>query len=117
MPKAQPLCTGARSNLGDRVLGKVEKNSFIALLGKGEHSRLLPLKTMCTNQGGFAEEFYGNGSRVGLLIRLGCMQGLGSLILFQVIFLMNFLVPLVWPQMVSSGLKNANIFICWVLIL
>jgi len=33
--KAQPLCTGAEMNLGDKVWGEVEKNSFIALLGKG----------------------------------------------------------------------------------
>ena len=26
MPKTQPLCTSAESNLGDRVLGKVENN-------------------------------------------------------------------------------------------
>ena len=47
MPKAWPLCTGAELNLGDRVLGEVEKKSFIALPGKGGHSRILPLKTMC----------------------------------------------------------------------
>ena len=29
-------------NLGDRVLGEPEKNSFIALPGKGGHSRLMP---------------------------------------------------------------------------
>ena len=33
---------GAKLNLGDRVLGELEKNSFIALLGKGGHSRLVP---------------------------------------------------------------------------
>ena len=42
MPKAEPLCTSAKLNLRDRVLGKVEKNRFIALPGKGDHSRLLP---------------------------------------------------------------------------
>ena len=71
-----PLCTGAKSNLRDRVLGEVEKNSFIALPGKGGHNGLLPLKTMCPNPGEFGEEFYGNGSRAGLLTRLGCVQGL-----------------------------------------
>ena len=44
MPKTWPLCTSAESNLGDRVLGEVEKNSFIALPGKGGHSRLRPQK-------------------------------------------------------------------------
>ena len=29
-------------NLRDRVLGEVEKNSFIALPGKGGHSRSVP---------------------------------------------------------------------------
>ena len=42
MPKTEPLCTSTKLNLKDRVLGKVEKNSFIALPGKGDHSRLLP---------------------------------------------------------------------------
>ena len=40
--KAWPLCTSAKSNLRDRVLGEVEKNSVIALPGKGGHNRLLP---------------------------------------------------------------------------
>ena len=30
----RPLCTSAESNLGDRVLGEVEKNSVFALVGK-----------------------------------------------------------------------------------
>ena len=76
MPKA--LCTSAKLNLGDRVWGEVEKNSFIALPGKRGHSGLLPQKTMCPNPGGFEEEFYSSGSRVGLLIRLECVQGLHS---------------------------------------
>ena len=89
MLRSQPLCTNAESNLGDRVLGEVEKNSFIALPGKDGYSRLLPSKTMCRNPAEFGEEFYGNGSRVGLLIRLGCVQGLHSfnLILGNLFFL------------------------------
>lgn len=46
------LNTAAKSNLGDRVLGKVEKNSFIAciaLLDKGGHGGLVPQK-LCLNQ-------------------------------------------------------------------
>ena len=69
MPKTQPLCTGAKSSLGDRVLGEVEKNSFIALPGKGGHSGPVPSKTVCPYLawgGGFGEEFYSNGLRVGL---------------------------------------------------
>ena len=68
MPKTQPLCTGAESNLRDRGLGEVGKNSFIVLPGKGGH--LMPLKTVCPNPGGFGEEFYSSGSRAA------CAQGL-----------------------------------------
>ena len=94
MPKARPLCTSAKSSHRDRVLGEVEKNSFIALPGKGGHSELLPWKTVCHNPGGFDEEFYGNSSRVGLLTRLGCVQGLrwsGLLILMSFSGLFNLL--------------------------
>ena len=34
VPKTQSLCSGAQLNLGDRILGEVEKNSFFALPGK-----------------------------------------------------------------------------------
>ena len=51
MPKAQPLGTGAEANLRDGVLGEVEKTSFIALPGKGGHSRLLPQKLCVPTQG------------------------------------------------------------------
>ena len=44
--KTQPLCTSAELNLRDRVLGEVEKNSFIALPGKGGHRGFLPQKTV-----------------------------------------------------------------------
>ena len=67
---------GIESNLRDRVLSEVlEKNSFIALPGKGGHSGLVPLKTVCPNLGGFGEEFYSNGSRAGLLIRIRVCAG------------------------------------------
>ena len=92
MPKAWPLCTGAESDLGDRVLGDVEKNSFIPLPGKGGHSRLLPSKTTCPKPGGFDEEFYSSSSRVGLLTRLGSEQGLHSSSLFSG----NLLHELLW---------------------
>ena len=42
MVKAQSLCMVAESNLGDRVLGKVGKDSCITLPGKGGDTRLLP---------------------------------------------------------------------------
>ena len=75
MLKTWPLCTSTELKLGDRVLDEVEKNSFIALPGKGGHSRLMPLKTVCPNLEGFGEEFYSNGSRVGLLIRIRVCAG------------------------------------------
>ena len=40
--EVQPLYPGTELNLGDRVLGAVEKDSFTALPGKGGHSRLMP---------------------------------------------------------------------------
>ena len=75
MLKTQPLCTGAKSNPRDRILGEVEKNSFIVLPGKGGHSRLMPLKTVCPNPGGFGVEFYRSSSRVELLIRIRVCAG------------------------------------------
>ena len=35
MPKAWPLCTSVKSNLGDRVLDEVEKNSLLLCQAKG----------------------------------------------------------------------------------
>ena len=74
--KISTLCTGVQLNLGDRVLGKVEKSDFIALLGKRGHNGLMPLKTVCLNLGGFGEEFYSSGSRVELLTRMRVCTGL-----------------------------------------
>ena len=42
--KIRPLYTSTEFNLGDRVLTEVEKNSFIALSGKGGHSGLISSK-------------------------------------------------------------------------
>ena len=61
MPKAWPLYSSDKSNLRGRVLGEVEKNSFITLLSKGRHSGLCPSKTVCSKLGEFGEEFYSNG--------------------------------------------------------
>ena len=41
-----PLFAGAKLKLRDRVLGKEEKNSFIALPGKGGSGQADALKTM-----------------------------------------------------------------------
>lgn len=74
MPKLG-LCACARLNLRDRVLSEIENDSFIALLGKGGHSGLM-LKTVCPNMGvRFGEEFYSDGSRSRLLIRMGVCAG------------------------------------------
>ena len=43
----RPLYTGARLNLGDRVLGEVEINSFIALPGKAGPQWANAFKTVC----------------------------------------------------------------------
>ena len=56
------LYTGAKSHLGDRVLDKVEKESFITLPGKGGHSGLLPRKTL-SPLGEDNEKFYSSGSK------------------------------------------------------
>ena len=66
--KAQPLCTGAKLDLGDKVLGEVEKNTFIVLSGKEGHSRANGSK-LYPNPEGFCGEFYNNDLRAGLLIR------------------------------------------------
>ena len=67
-------------NLGDWVLGQVEKNSFIALPSKGGYSRPLLSNTVCPNPGGFGEGFIAP-ILMGLLIRLGYMNPAHTLIL------------------------------------
>ena len=57
MPKTRPLCTGAQLNLGDKVLGEVEKNSFTALPGKGRHSGLMPQKLCVPTQDDLVRSF------------------------------------------------------------
>ena len=63
MPKAQLLCTPVPNQIS--ILSEVEKNSLIALPGKGGHSWLLPLKTLYPNPGGFDKEFCNNWSFLG----------------------------------------------------
>ena len=46
MLKTRPVWATAKSNLRDRVFGEVEKNNFIALPGRGGHSRLV-LQKLC----------------------------------------------------------------------
>ena len=45
-----PLCAVTELNLGNRVLGEEEKNSFIALPTKGNHSGLMPSKSCVLSQ-------------------------------------------------------------------
>ena len=59
-------------NLGDRVLAQSEKNSFIALPGRGGHSGLLPSK-LCSHLEGVVRSFTGmvqrgRGQLVGILL-------------------------------------------------
>ena len=70
MQKSASLCTDAKSNLRHRVLGEVEKDSFITLPGKGVHRGILLRNPMCSSSGEFGEEFHGKGWRVDLLIRV-----------------------------------------------
>ena len=84
MPKTHPLHTGAKSNLRDRVLGEIEKNSFIALSGK--EGRKLCVSIMED----LVRSCYSNDGRIGLLRRIKCVQGLNSFILISGDFLKCF---------------------------
>ena len=44
MPKTRPLGTRAYSNLGERGLGEIEEDSFIALQAKGDTADSCPIK-------------------------------------------------------------------------
>lgn len=70
MLKTWPLCTGAKLNLGDRVLDKIEKNSLIVFLGKVGHRGLLPLETVCPILKGLMRGFMAV-VLMGLLTRFG----------------------------------------------
>ena len=95
MLKTRPLCTGTESNLRDRVLGEIEKKSFI-LPSKGEHSGLMSQKLCVPTQEDSVRSFIPS-SRVGLLTSFRCMQGLHS---FNPASGMK----------VSAGMKNVNTF-------
>ena len=73
MPKAQPLCTCARSNLRDRVLCEEGKIALLLCQAKRNTLGSCCPKTMCSNRGGFDEEFYSK-----VLTRVGCVLGLHS---------------------------------------
>ena len=56
MLKTRPLCTSAELNLGDRVLGEVEKNSFIASPGKEGTQQAHALKNCVSQPRGIWQE-------------------------------------------------------------
>ena len=57
MPKTRSLCPSAELNRGDRVLGEVEKNSFIALPGKGGYGGLMTQKLCVPTQRDLVRSF------------------------------------------------------------
>ena len=56
-------------------MGEVEKQSFIALPGKGGHTGFVPSQVVYPSLGGVGEEFYSDGSRMELLIRTEVCAG------------------------------------------
>ena len=60
------------SNLRDRILGEIGKNTFISVPGKVGHSGLVPQNYVLQPRG-FGEDLDSKGSRVGLLIRSWCV--------------------------------------------
>ena len=77
---------------------------------KGDTEGCCPGK-LCPNLWECGEEFYSNSSREGLLIRLGCVEGLHSFNLASdsLLILMNFQVPLILPLLILmsfSGFYN-----------
>ena len=65
------------NQISETVLREVEKNSFIALPGKGGHSGWCPEKLYVPTREDLVRsfKFYSNGSRVGLLIRIRVCAG------------------------------------------
>ena len=84
--------TAAKSNLGDRVLGEVEKNTVGLFLcqTKGDTVGSYLTKTIFPSLGRYDDEFYSNVPRIGLLKNLGCVQGLHSFNLVSENLLMSF---------------------------
>ena len=57
MPKSQLLCTLVPNQTLETGLGEEEKNSFIALLGKGGQQQANALKTVCPALEGLVRSF------------------------------------------------------------
>ena len=72
--KNSSLCALVPNQISEIVVGEVEKNSFIALPGKGGHSGCVPSK-LCVPTWRGGSEFCSNGSRVELLIRIRVCAG------------------------------------------
>ena len=71
---------------------------------------------MCPNPGGFGEEFYSNSSRVGLLIRLGCVQVLHSFNLVSGnLFFLKF-IYFIYLFLAALGLLWVFVTVCMLLI-
>ena len=71
------LCTNVESNLGGRVWGEVEKNTFISLPGKGGRARSC-LKNCVSTWEDLVRNFI-DDLRVGLLIRIRVCAGSAGL--------------------------------------
>ena len=103
LPDAEtwPLCTSAKLNLG---------NSFWRFAWQRGTQQAPALKNCMSHLGGSGEESYSNNSKVVLLIRLGCVQGLYSFTSVSGNLLISFSVLLIWPQVVFSRVKNSDSF-------
>ena len=74
--KTWPLCTSAKSSLRDRVLGEVERNSFVVFARQRGTPWAHALQNLgVPTWGGFGEEFLSNGFSVELLIRIRVFAG------------------------------------------
>ena len=93
MPKTWPLCTSAKLNLGDEFWVKQKRISLLLCQVKGDIVGLCPQK-LCVPTQGFGEEFYSNGSRVGLLIIIRVCAG---------------------PALLQSGLRQSPDELLWFL--
>ena len=62
-----PLYPDTKLNLRDRVLGEVQKNSFIALSGKGGRRGLMPSKLCVPPQKRVVRSFT-------VMVQRGCVQ-------------------------------------------
>ena len=81
--ETQPLCTGAKLNLRDRVLDGVERNSSIALPGKVGRKGIMPLKLWVPTYGDLVRSFTAEVPRQGSGDQGVCAG------------------PVFWPQVVS----------------